>query len=200
MARHILWGGAVARRADLAVTERRPQVPVLLYHRIADDGPVGLARYRLSTEMFRAQMTWLRRNGYHTIVSEELAWFLANNHPFAGRPVMISFDDGFQDFADQAWPILRMHDFRAEVFVVTDAVGQTAQWDAQLGEPAPLMDAPTIVRLASEGVSFGSHLASHRAADGLSTLRAGRGIDAIPGDAAAMAGSPGSTHSRRRSA
>ena len=169
VARQILWGGAVARRADLAVTEQRPQVPVLLYHRIADDGSVGLARYRLATKSFRAQMAWLRRNGYHTIVSEQLAWFLANNHPFAGRPVMISFDDGFQDFADQAWPILRLHDFQPEVFVVTDAVGQTARWDAHLGEPAPLMAARTIVRLAAEGVSFGSHLASHRGADGLST-------------------------------
>jgi peptidoglycan/xylan/chitin deacetylase (PgdA/CDA1 family)/ubiquinone/menaquinone biosynthesis C-methylase UbiE len=169
VARHILWGGAMARRTDLAATERHQRVPVLLYHRIADDGPVGLARYRLSSEMFRAQMRWLRRNGYHTIVSEELAWFLANNHPFVGRPVMISFDDGFQDFADQAWPILRIHDFRAEVFVVTDLVGQTAQWDAHLGEPAPLMGAPTIVRLAAEGVSFGSHLATHRGADGLAT-------------------------------
>jgi len=35
--------------------------------------------------------------------------------------------------------------------------------------PAPLMDAPTIAWLALEGVLFGSHLASHRAADGLST-------------------------------
>ena len=41
VARHIVWGGAIARRADLAVTERHPQVPVLMYHRIADDGPVG---------------------------------------------------------------------------------------------------------------------------------------------------------------
>ena len=191
VARHILWGGAVARRADLAVTEQRPQVPVLLYHRIADDGPLGLARYRLPTETFRAQMTWLRRNGYHTIGSEEIAWFLANNHPFVGRPVMISFDDGFQDFADQAWPILRMHDFRAEVFVVTDAVGQSAQWDTHLGEPAPLMDVQTIVRLAAEGVSFGSHLASHRSADGLSTLELAEELTAIQGDATAMAESPG---------
>ncbi len=170
VARHIVWGGTVARRADLAVTERHQQVPVLLYHRIADDGPMGLARYRVSSEMFRAQMTWLRRNGYHTIVSEELAWFLANNHPFVGRPVMVSFDDGFQDFADQAWPILRIHDFRAEVFIVTDLVGQAAEWDRHLGEPASLMDVSTIVRLAAEGVIFGSHLASHRGADGLSTL------------------------------
>jgi glycosyltransferase involved in cell wall biosynthesis/peptidoglycan/xylan/chitin deacetylase (PgdA/CDA1 family) len=169
VARHIQWGGAVARRADLAATERHQQVPVLLYHRIADDGPLRLARYVVSSDMFRAQMTWLRRNGYHTIVSEELAWFLSNNHPFVGRPVMISFDDGFQDFAGQAWPILRINDFRAQVFVVTDLVGQTAEWDRHLGEPAPLMDASTIVGLAAEGVSFGSHLASHRGPDGLST-------------------------------
>ena len=142
---------------------------MLLYHRIADDGPVRLAPYRVSFEMFLAQMRWLRRMGYHTIVSEELAWFLSNNHPFVGRPVMISFDDGFEDFADRAWPVLEAHDFRAEVFVVTDLVGETAEWDRHLGEPAPLMDVPTIVRLASEGVCFGSHLATHRGADGLST-------------------------------
>jgi peptidoglycan/xylan/chitin deacetylase (PgdA/CDA1 family)/ubiquinone/menaquinone biosynthesis C-methylase UbiE len=169
VARHIVWGGAVARRADLAATERHQQMPVLMYHRIADDGPASLARYRVSAHMFRTQMRWLRRNGYHSIVSEELAWFLAHRHPFVGRPVMLSFDDGYQDFADQAWPILRLHDFRAEVFVVTDSVGQAAEWDSRFGEPAPLMDAATIACLASEGVSFGSHLATHRCADGLST-------------------------------
>ena len=167
--RHILWGGASARRAELAVTEQHPQIPVLMYHRIAQDGPDELAPYRVSREAFRMQMAWLRRNGYHTIVSQELAWFLENSHAFPGRPVMITFDDGYQDFADHAWPILRSHDFRAEVFVVTDRVGQSAEWDRHLGSPAPLMDTATLMTLAAEGVAFGSHLASHRGADGLST-------------------------------
>ena len=167
--RQIVWGGATARRADLAVTEQHRQVPVLMYHRIADEGPQELAPYRVSPEMFQVQMRWLRRNGYHTILSEELAWFLANNHPFVGRPVMITFDDGYQDFADNAWPLLRRHDFRAEVFVVTDLVGRPADWDSRLGEPASLMDPKTIAALAAQGACFGSHLATHRGADGLST-------------------------------
>jgi glycosyltransferase involved in cell wall biosynthesis/peptidoglycan/xylan/chitin deacetylase (PgdA/CDA1 family)/ubiquinone/menaquinone biosynthesis C-methylase UbiE len=167
--RQIVWGGATARRADLAVIEQHRQVPVLMYHRIADEGPPELAPYRVSPEMFRAQMRWLRRNGYHTIVSEELAWFLANSHPFVGRPVMITFDDGYQDFADIAWPLLRRHDFRAEVFVITDLVGGQADWDCRFGEPASLMDPETIAVLAAQGACFGSHLASHRGADGLST-------------------------------
>jgi peptidoglycan/xylan/chitin deacetylase (PgdA/CDA1 family)/2-polyprenyl-3-methyl-5-hydroxy-6-metoxy-1,4-benzoquinol methylase len=169
VARHLIYGGAVARRCDVALTERRPHVPVLMYHRIASDGPPELSPYRVKPEMFRAQMTWLRRNGYHFIESGHLGWFLQKKQPFAGRPVMISFDDGFQDFADEAWPILRVHDFSAEVFIVSDLVGKTAQWDAGVGGDFPLMDARSIARLSAEGVRFGSHLASHRPADGLST-------------------------------
>lgn len=169
VARHIVWGGAVALRSELAKTEERSRIPVLLYHRVAADGPAALERYRVAPEMFREQMQWLRRNGYHSIVSDELCWFLDHQHPFVGRPVVITFDDGFQDFADAAWPILRWHDFRAEVFIVSDLAGQASTWDQLVGEPAPLMDSQTLARLASEGASFGSHLASHRAADGLST-------------------------------
>jgi peptidoglycan/xylan/chitin deacetylase (PgdA/CDA1 family)/glycosyltransferase involved in cell wall biosynthesis len=169
VARFILWNGAVARRSDLARSEKRSRVPILMYHRIASDGPKELARYRLPPDTFQEQMLWLRRNGYHTINSEQLAWFVANNHPFFGRPVLITFDDGYEDFADLAWPILRANDFSAEVFIVTDIVGMRAEWDVSFGVPAPLMSAAKIVELAAEGVSFGSHMASHTLCDKLST-------------------------------
>jgi peptidoglycan/xylan/chitin deacetylase (PgdA/CDA1 family) len=169
VARCIVWGGAVARRGELGKTERHRRMPVLAYHRIADDGPPALARYRVGAAAFATQMAWLRRHGYHAIVADELAWFLQHQHPFVGRPVMITFDDGYQDFAERAWPLLRRHDFRAEVFVVTDLVGGRAEWDRAFGEPAPLMDATTIAGLARQGARFGSHLATHRGADGLPT-------------------------------
>lgn len=169
VARFIVWGGAVARRTDVVQTERRERIPILMYHRIATDGPAELARYRVSQEAFREQMLWLRRNGYHAINSEQLAWRMANNDQFVGRPVLITFDDGYEDFAKHAWPILQRNDLSAEVFIVTDLVGRCAEWDVSLGSPAPLMDAATIVSLAAQGVSFGSHLASHPWSDGLST-------------------------------
>lgn len=169
VARFVVWGGATARRTVVAHSERHQRLPVLTYHRIAEDGPLALSRYRVGARMFGEQMAWLRRNGFHAIVADELVWFLEHRQPFIGRPVMISFDDGFQDFADVAWPLLRRHDLPAEVFVVTDLVGGCADWDSGYGEPAPLMDAPTISALASQGARFGSHLASHRGADGLST-------------------------------
>jgi peptidoglycan/xylan/chitin deacetylase (PgdA/CDA1 family) len=153
----------------LKVTEQQDRIPVLMYHSVAPDGPAALARWRVSPEVFRSQMRWLRRHGFHTISSEELQWFLEHRHPFVGRPVVITFDDGLQTFADHAWPILRRSDMGAEVFVVTDLVGQSARWEADPRDATPLMDEATITRLAGEGVVFGSHLATHRGADALPT-------------------------------
>nr|WP_210327868.1 trifunctional glycosyltransferase/class I SAM-dependent methyltransferase/polysaccharide deacetylase [Mesorhizobium silamurunense] len=169
VARNIVWGGARALRRDVARSERRQRIPVLMYHSVADDGPAALARYRCTPAAFGSQMAWLRANGFHAIMSEQLEWFIASRQPFVGRPVLITFDDGFQNFADHAWPTLRANDLTAEVFLVTDLVGESAQWDAVSGPPTPLMDAGTVRRLTGEGAFFGSHLATHRAIDGLSS-------------------------------
>ncbi|TIN09250.1 trifunctional glycosyltransferase/class I SAM-dependent methyltransferase/polysaccharide deacetylase [Mesorhizobium sp.] len=169
VARNIVWGGARALRRDVARSERRQRIPVLMYHSVADEGPAALARFRLTPAAFHSQMAWLRANGFHAIRSEQLERFIASRQPFAGRPVLITFDDGFQNFADHAWPILRANDLTAEVFLVTDLVGESALWDADSGPPTQLMDAGTVRRLAAEGAFFGSHLATHRAIDGLSS-------------------------------
>lgn len=169
VARKIVWGGARAVRRDVARSERRLRIPVLMYHSVAEDGPAALARFRCTPAAFGSQMAWLRANGFHAISSEQLERFIANRQPFVGRPVLITFDDGFQNFADHAWPILRANDLTAEVFLVTDLVGKSAQWDAVSGPPTPLMDAGTVRHLAGEGAFFGSHLATHRAIDGLSS-------------------------------
>lgn len=160
-ARHIVWHGAIARRADVRQRERTDRLPVLLYHRIAEDGSADLARYRQAPAAFAEQMRWLRRNGYHAVTADDVVRHLADGRPFAGRPVLISFDDGYCDFHDAAWPILHAHDFTAEIFVVTDKVGGRADWDAAYGTPAPLMGWPQIQELAAAGVRFGSHMASH---------------------------------------
>lgn len=164
----IPWGRRACRE-DSVDTSRASRVPVLMYHRIADHGPAELARYRMTPQQFDAQMCWLRQNGYHAIVSSELEGFLSKNEPLPGRPVVITFDDGYQDFADVAWPILGKYGFSAEVFLVTDLVGQTSAWDQRFGETFALMSASTVGQLAREGVAFGSHLATHPFAEGLTT-------------------------------
>ncbi len=108
-ARHVVWDGAVALRSDVQARERTNRLPVLLYHRIAEDGPADLARYRQTPAAFAEQMRWLRRHGYHAVTSNELQRHIVTGESFAGRPVLISFDDAYCDFHDAAWPIPMAH-------------------------------------------------------------------------------------------
>lgn len=166
-ARSIVWGGAVMRRCEARARETTERIPVLMYHRVADCGPESLARYRISPAQFEEQLRALRRHGYHPIGSDELLGAARLQEPLRGRPIMITFDDGYQDFLENAWPLLEKYDFFAEVFIVTDFVGGRAEWDAHCGEPAPLMSWEAIKWLQDRGIRFGSHLATHRAAESL---------------------------------
>lgn len=166
--RYLVRGGATTRRRDVEF-DRTWRVPVLAYHRIADDGPEALRQWRVSNENFRAQLQWLRSNGYHSVTAKDLVRSRAQQRPLRGRPVIITFDDAYADFASSAWPVLQACDFTAEVFVVTDKVGTRSDWDAVAGPTAPLMDWPAIEDLARKGVTFGSHLATHAPSPNLSS-------------------------------
>ncbi|TBY80364.1 glycosyltransferase [Rhizobium leguminosarum bv. viciae] len=167
VAKHIICGPAGIGREAAWKTEVTTSVPILMYHRIAEDGPDALRRFRTSPEIFRKQMQFLRRQGYYSVTAQNLANLLRSGKPIQGRPVMLSFDDAYLDFQTNAYPILAENDFSADVFVVTDKVGGRSDWDSAHGEPAPLMSWSHIQELHQKGISFGSHLASHTPASAI---------------------------------
>ncbi len=148
-----------------AVTHK---LPILMYHRVASDGPRALRRYRLSPSALDEQLHWLREQGYRGVTLGEWQLACERRRPLSGRRVMLTFDDGYRDFAEQAWPLLERHGFAATVFVVTAAAGHTSAWDAARGQAAPLMGWDEIRALHARGVEFGSHTHTHAALCGLS--------------------------------
>lgn len=164
--RWIRWSGLPTLPAE-AAAEETDHVPVLMYHRIADDGPEPLKRWRMPPDQFDAQMRHLREAGYHALTSGTLAQHLHERRTLRGKPVIITFDDGYCDFEQAAYPILERYGLVAEVFIVTDRVGGTSDWDDRYGPPFPLMDWQSLYALQSKGIAFGSHLATHRAATSL---------------------------------
>ena len=96
---------------------RRPGVIVLMYHRILgrDRGLAGLP-----IEAFAMQMRWLREN-CEPITLDALADRVA--HPNRVRPaVLVTFDDGYRDYHDLAYPVLKDFAIPATVFLTTSFV------------------------------------------------------------------------------
>ncbi len=150
-----------SREAKLS-REGLERLPILAYHRIANSGPVGLREYRLPVEAFEAQVSYLRQQGYYSVDLFEWSLGKLTGKPASGRPILITFDDGYRDFIDFAWPVLHHHGLSAMVFVVPHKVGSVSDWDLRFGNPAPLLDWAQIRQLRCEGVRFGSHTATHQ--------------------------------------
>jgi peptidoglycan/xylan/chitin deacetylase (PgdA/CDA1 family) len=105
------------------------QLPVLMYHHIADLG--GVAKndnieigLRVSPTVFDKQMEHLSQKGYHTISSEELYNYQFFGTPLPSNPIIITLDDGFMDNYINAYPILKKYGFKGEFAIITNLIGQ----------------------------------------------------------------------------
>jgi len=157
----VLWHGGKPDKNDTQpITTNR--LPILMYHRIAPQGAAGLNQWRLSPETFSEQLHYLRDAGYYSVSLAAWQKAIATKQPLPGRAIILTFDDGYLDFFEHAYPALKQYEFSATVFLVADRVGQSNQWDTIYGEEVPLMDWFQIRQLQAQGVEFGSHTATHR--------------------------------------
>lgn len=107
---------------------------VLTYHRIGD--PAGRpdldpALVSATAEEFERQMHHLARS-YDVVDLERATRALRGQGDLPRRPVLITFDDAYRDFAEVAWPILRRHGLPATLFVPTgfpDRPERSFWWD-----------------------------------------------------------------------
>jgi peptidoglycan/xylan/chitin deacetylase (PgdA/CDA1 family) len=84
-------------------------VPILMYHVIAAS-PAGapFPGLYVPPEEFAAQMQALKRAGWHAVTLDQVEAYWRNGAPLgAGKPIVISFDNGYQSQYTQALPVLR---------------------------------------------------------------------------------------------
>lgn len=102
-------------------------VPVLMYHSISTIPGNNLG---VPVQQFTEEMEWLHKQNYTTLSLEEFYGALVNKTPVPQKPIVLTFDDGYSDNYDSAWPILRQYDFKATFFVTTSSIGPgMMNWD-----------------------------------------------------------------------
>jgi peptidoglycan/xylan/chitin deacetylase (PgdA/CDA1 family) len=149
------WTFTTAAGAPVAIAPGASalRLPILMYHYIRDmRDPRDRLGFALSVTPanFAAQMDWLAQNGYHTVTTLDLVDFLAGQRGLPAKPIVITFDDGYEDFYTAAIPVLRRHDFTAVAYVVSGFIGRPGY-----------LSAAEILAAQGAGFEIGSHTVNH---------------------------------------
>jgi peptidoglycan/xylan/chitin deacetylase (PgdA/CDA1 family) len=134
-------------------------VPILMYHSISELPERTCHPYyetRTSPRVFEEHMKFLFENGYSAVDLSELPAVMGNGKG-PSRSVVITFDDGYRDFLNHAFPILERYGLKATVFLVTGMMGTSS--DMFGGKD--ILTWGEAGELRKRGVVFGSHTVNH---------------------------------------
>jgi peptidoglycan/xylan/chitin deacetylase (PgdA/CDA1 family) len=123
-------------------------IPVLNYHQINNKAHNALT---LSSQEFEAQMAYLHEHNYTTISPDQLVDYLQYGKSLPPNPILITFDDGYEDNYRVAYPILQKYNFTATIFLITDFVSSNNRY----------LTWNQVKEMKENGFSFASHTVSH---------------------------------------
>ncbi|MCC6302086.1 MAG: polysaccharide deacetylase family protein [Gammaproteobacteria bacterium] len=138
-------------------------ISILMYHQVGDmpSMPTHRSTY-CHHERFAAQMAFLHRFGYRVLGLDAAVAALRGDQPIPPRAVVLTFDDGYENFYEYAYPVLNRYGFPAIVYLLSGLLGGPAVWfTADRRDTPPLMGPDRIRELRRLGVDFGSHGVSH---------------------------------------
>ena len=130
-----------------------------MYHSIDPSGSV----VSVSPRDFATQMDAIAELGGRGISLREAVNYFAEWKRWPADAVVLTFDDGYMNFYESAFPVLARHQFRATVFAVSRHVGGLSDWGAPppgLG-PRRLLDWAQLAEVAAAGMEIGSHTLTH---------------------------------------
>ena len=112
-----------AKQLDTA--DYTKDVPVLMYHNIADE-PNDMT---VTPETFRMHMETLAENGYTAVTLDDMVNYVYYGGELPEKPVLITFDDGYYSNYEYAYPVLSELGMKAVIFTVGTSFGKTTYLD-----------------------------------------------------------------------
>lgn len=121
-------------------------IPAFVYHRFGDD---RFPSTNIKLDQFKAHLEYLKENDYEVITLSEAISLLDRKKRFE-KTALLTIDDGYQSFYDNALPLLKAYGFRATLFVNTETVGS-----------GDFMSWEEIKAAQAAGVEIGNHSHAH---------------------------------------
>lgn len=106
-------------------------VPILMYHHIRINPKPGdptWAILNVSPNQLDEEFKYLSDNGFHVISLDDLLDALNGSKKLPDKPVVLTFDDGYENFYTSAFPLLKKYNFKATIFIITQGVSNNAAY------------------------------------------------------------------------
>ena len=147
---------AGAQEASPAAAEAySAQVPILMYHNLAQEGS---GNDTISVQRFEEHLAALQDAGYTTITFQDLLAYVEQGTELPEKPVLLTFDDGYESNYTLACPLLQQYQMKATIFVIGVSMGKDTYKDTGQAmiphftqEQAAEMEASGLVAIESHG-------------------------------------------------
>jgi peptidoglycan/xylan/chitin deacetylase (PgdA/CDA1 family) len=128
------------------------KVPILMYHHISDLPTHNELDHSLTvqTTVFKQQLDFLKAQGYHSITFNQLLGALYYKLPLPTKPIIFTFDDGYDDSYTDAYPVLKDHSYSGMFYIISGKVNWKGQ--ATWNQWREMLD---------NGMQMGSHTIHH---------------------------------------
>jgi peptidoglycan/xylan/chitin deacetylase (PgdA/CDA1 family) len=138
-------------------------IPILVYHSVSDEPPDWIAPFAVSPATFAAHLDAVAASGRQPLTVSQYVDALRGDALLPLRPVLITVDDGFADFADNALPALAERNVPSTLYVTTGALADRKQESVLPG--AAMLRCADLPGLEAAGVEIGAHSHTHRQLD-----------------------------------
>ena len=131
-------------------------IAVLGYHGVVSDKEkkenYASNPYFMSVSQFEKQMKYLAENNYQCLSMKEVENYYHGKKEISKKAICLTFDDGYEDNYQNAYPILKKYGFTGTIFVITDFVSNQPNY----------LTWEQIKEMKANGMDFQSHTASHK--------------------------------------
>ena len=134
------------------------EIPILVYHHVVPGG--GSPVLYVTPGGFEQQLQFFQSNGYQSISFADLADCLEYGAPLPERPVILSFDDGWENQYQHAFPLLQKYGFTGTFYVVSGYI-----------DHQNFMTTEQLKTMMAAGMVIGGHSHTHPALAGAGSAR-----------------------------
>ncbi len=141
-------------------------IPVLMYHKIPDAEIQTEHKIFVTKDRFEKHLQFFKSQGFKTITFNELSLFRSGEismSQFPKKPLILTFDDGYKDNLENASPLLKKYNMKAQIFLLAESQISSNQWDHSDTEPThEIVSGPDRQKWLNSAFEIGSHGFSHQ--------------------------------------